>query len=68
MSISQAVSMGIGPLAALGEDQLKELAPHGAARSYPKHAVIITEGDETDSLYVLIAGRVKVFVSDEDGK
>jgi CRP/FNR family transcriptional regulator, cyclic AMP receptor protein len=68
MSQSQAVSMGIGPLAAMGETALKELAPHGAARSYPKNAVIINEGDETDSLYVLLSGRVKVFVSDEDGK
>src|SRR5262249_12440147 len=53
MSLSHAVSMGIGPLAALGEDALKELAPHGTARAYPKNAVIINEGDETDSLYVL---------------
>ena len=68
MSLSQAVSMGIGPLATLGEDALKDLAPHGSARSYPKNAVIINEGDETDSLYVLLAGRVKVYVSDEDGK
>jgi len=68
MSQSQAVSMGIGPLAAMGETALKELAPHGGARSYPKNAVIINEGDETDSLYVLLSGRVKVFVSDEDGK
>jgi CRP/FNR family transcriptional regulator, cyclic AMP receptor protein len=68
MSVSHAVSMGIGPLATLDEKALRELAPHGAARSYPKNAVIINEGDETDSLYVLLSGRVKVFVSDEDGK
>jgi CRP/FNR family transcriptional regulator, cyclic AMP receptor protein len=66
--MSQAVSMGIGPLAALDEKALHELAPHGGVRSFPKNAVIINEGDETDSLYVLLAGRIKVFVSDEDGK
>src|SRR5689334_15186683 len=55
MSQSQAVSMGIGPLATLGEEALKELAPHGSARAYPKNAVIINEGDETDSLYILLA-------------
>jgi CRP/FNR family cyclic AMP-dependent transcriptional regulator len=65
---SQYVSQGIGPLARLGESELRELAPHGAVRAYPKNAVIINEGDETDSLYVLLSGRVKVFVSDEDGK
>jgi CRP/FNR family cyclic AMP-dependent transcriptional regulator len=68
MTESHALSQGIGPLANLDEKALKELAPHGVARSYPKNAVIINEGDETDSLYVLLSGRVKVFVSDEDGK
>ena len=65
---SQLLSQGIGPLANLDEKALRELAPHGAARSFPKNAVIISEGDETDSLYVLLSGRVKVYVSDEDGK
>ena len=68
MSMSHAVSMGIGPLAALDENALKELAPHGTARTFAKNAVIINEGDETDSLYILLSGRIKVFVSDEDGK
>jgi CRP/FNR family cyclic AMP-dependent transcriptional regulator len=58
----------IGPLASLSESELHELAPHGAARSYPKNVVVINEGDETDSLYVLLSGRVKVFVSEEDGR
>jgi CRP/FNR family transcriptional regulator, cyclic AMP receptor protein len=65
---SQYVSQGIGPLARLGEGELRELAPHGAVRAYPKNALIINEGDETDSLYVLLSGRVKVYVSSEDGK
>jgi len=68
MTESHALSQGIGPLANLDENALKELAPHGVARSFPKNAVIINEGDETDSLYVLLSGRIKVFVSDEDGK
>ena len=68
MSDSHALSQGIGPLASLDENALRQLAPHGVPRSFPKNAVIINEGDETDSLYVLLAGRVKVFVSDEEGK
>ncbi len=68
MSMSQSISQSIGPLASLDENTLRELAPHGAARSFPKNSVIINEGDETDSLYILLAGRVKVFVSEEDGR
>jgi len=67
-TMSQTISQSIGPLASLDESALRELAPHGVARSFPKNSVIINEGDETDSLYILLAGRVKVFVSEEDGR
>jgi CRP/FNR family cyclic AMP-dependent transcriptional regulator len=66
--MSQTISQSIGPLANLDESALRALAPRGAARSFPKNAVIINEGDETDSLYILLSGRVKVFVSEEDGR
>ena len=52
----------------LNEDELKALSGQGVVKSFPRNAVIVNEGDETDSLYVVIAGRVKFFVSDEDGK
>src|SRR6266849_6017587 len=66
--MSQTISQSIGPLASLDESALRALAPHGAARSFPKNAVVINEGDETDSLYILLSGRAKVFVSEEDGR
>jgi CRP/FNR family cyclic AMP-dependent transcriptional regulator len=50
------------------DDIVRTLVAHGVARSYPKHAVIITEGDPSDSLYVILSGRVKVYLSDESGK
>src|SRR5258706_10705298 len=49
----------IGPLASFGESALRELAPRGAARSFPKNAVVINEGDQTDSLYILLSGDRK---------
>jgi CRP/FNR family cyclic AMP-dependent transcriptional regulator len=51
----------------LNEDELLALSAQGIVKSFPKNAVIVSEGDETDSLYIVIAGRVKVFVSDQDG-
>lgn len=48
--------------------ELRALSDQGAVRSFQKHAVIVSEGDETDSLYVILSGRVKVFVADESGK
>ncbi len=52
----------------LTEAELRALSRQGAVRSFPKQAVIVSEGDETDSLYVILSGRVKVFVADESGK
>jgi CRP/FNR family cyclic AMP-dependent transcriptional regulator len=47
---------------------LEELGGLAAARLFPKNAVIVSEGDDSGSLYVLLAGRVKVFLSDENGR
>ena len=47
---------------------VRALTEHGVVRSYPKNAIIITEGDPSDSLYVILSGRVKVYLSDESGK
>ncbi|MEM7194991.1 MAG: Crp/Fnr family transcriptional regulator [Pseudomonadota bacterium] len=39
-----------------------------ATITLPKDRVIITEGDSTDGLYIIVRGRVKIYVSDESGK
>lgn len=56
------------PLGHLDEASLREIAPHGAMRTFQRHSVIVNEGDETDSLYVLLSGRAKVFITGEDGR
>jgi CRP/FNR family cyclic AMP-dependent transcriptional regulator len=47
---------------------LARLAQRGSVRSYPRHAVLINEGDDTNSLFVIVAGRVRVYLSDSDGR
>lgn len=37
-------------------------------RTYPKQTIILSEGDNSDSLYVILSGRVKVYLNDENGK
>ncbi len=37
-------------------------------KSYPKSAVVLTEGEMGDSLYMIQSGKVKVFIGDEDGR
>lgn len=46
---------------------VRELASLGRVRTYPKNSVFITEGDSSDSLFVVLKGKVKVFVSDNEG-
>jgi CRP/FNR family cyclic AMP-dependent transcriptional regulator len=50
------------------ESDLRSLAERTVTRSYPKQAIIVSEGDESDSLYMILAGRVKIYLSDETGK
>jgi CRP/FNR family cyclic AMP-dependent transcriptional regulator len=55
-------------LAALPEGAIRQLAAHGEIRSFRKNAVVINEGEVGDSLYVILAGRVNVFVADGEGR
>ena len=52
----------------LSQDNLDRLLARAVARTYPKNAVIIHEGDESNSLFVIVAGRVKVYLTDASGK
>jgi CRP/FNR family cyclic AMP-dependent transcriptional regulator len=47
---------------------LKDFAQRAVARTFPKNTIVVTEGDRTDSLYIIVSGRVKIYVSDEKGK
>ena len=63
--------MGTSPSRAvftLSEAELQAIRGHGVARSYPKGAVVVTEGDTTDALFVILEGRVKVYATDEQGR
>jgi CRP/FNR family transcriptional regulator, cyclic AMP receptor protein len=48
--------------------ELDALAAHTATKGFPKNAIIINEGDATDALYVILVGRVKVFLLGENGR
>jgi CRP/FNR family transcriptional regulator, cyclic AMP receptor protein len=52
----------------LDEGLLREIARRGGVRSYPINAVLINEGDATDSLFILLSGRVKVYSTNAEGK
>ncbi len=47
---------------------LQAIAERGGVRSYPPQAVLVSEDDRSDALYVILSGRVKVYGSDEEGR
>jgi CRP/FNR family cyclic AMP-dependent transcriptional regulator len=58
----------VDPLAPLTEATLRSIAATGVVRSYPRNTVLINEGDQGDSLFIVLSGKVKVFASNAAGK
>jgi CRP/FNR family cyclic AMP-dependent transcriptional regulator len=56
------------PSATLAPETLQAIAASGVVRQFPKNTVLINEGDQNDSLYILLTGKVKVFASNRAGK
>jgi CRP/FNR family transcriptional regulator, cyclic AMP receptor protein len=53
---------------AIADPLVRELAQRGQLRSIARNTVFINEGDQGDSLFVILAGRVKVYVADAEGR
>ncbi|HEY9065179.1 MAG TPA: Crp/Fnr family transcriptional regulator [Burkholderiaceae bacterium] len=47
---------------------LDAISPRGTTRTFAANAILINEGDTTDSLYIVLAGRVKVYASSDEGR
>ncbi|MBA2690279.1 MAG: cyclic nucleotide-binding domain-containing protein [Burkholderiales bacterium] len=52
----------------LGDAELAQISAEANLKQFPKNKVILSEGEKSDSLYTIVAGKVKVLISDEDGK
>ncbi|HJY77029.1 MAG TPA: Crp/Fnr family transcriptional regulator [Burkholderiales bacterium] len=52
----------------LSDAELKALSQRAIMRAFAKNAVVVSEGDRADSLYIVLSGRVRVYVSDDQGK
>ncbi|MFT3804186.1 MAG: Crp/Fnr family transcriptional regulator [Burkholderiaceae bacterium] len=52
----------------LSEGQLDQLAAGSVRKNYPRGRTIVSEGEPSQSLYILLSGRAKVQRSDSEGK
>ncbi len=52
----------------LSEAEVNAIARRAVTRAFPKNTIVFSEGDRTDTLHIVVSGRVKIYVSDEKGK
>ena len=50
------------------EHLIEALSQLSVRHSYPKNTMLFMEGDESSQLFIIESGKVKVFVTSEDGK
>jgi len=52
----------------LSPEALAKIESRVVARNYPRNAVVISEGDEATSMFIIVSGSVKVYHTEADGK
>ena len=64
------MSASATPLTAadLSDELLRAMAARGNVRQFGAQTVLFSEGDPSDAIYILLAGRVKVYGADEQGR
>src|SRR3989440_2516528 len=67
-TVSTAVLKAVPLFSSFPEDQLRMLASVVTRRSVTRSTTIMAGGDATDSLYIVLSGRLKVMMSDAEGK
>ena len=53
---------------ALRDSELNEVAPLFIVRSYPKNAIVVSEGEFASALFFIVSGRTRHFWRDERGQ
>ena len=52
----------------LDKNDVDTILAHVNCRNFPKKTQIVTEGDDSHSLYFVLSGRVRIYLDDENGK
>jgi CRP/FNR family cyclic AMP-dependent transcriptional regulator len=67
-TVSTTVLKSVPLFASFPDEQLRLLVGVVTRRSAPRGSVIMAAGDQIDSLYIVISGRLKVMMGDAEGK
>ncbi|HET7730872.1 MAG TPA: Crp/Fnr family transcriptional regulator [Usitatibacter sp.] len=52
----------------LSAEELEQMSQHATQRRVKPRTVLMSEGEKTDALYIIIEGKVRAFVSNADGR
>ncbi len=52
----------------LSDDELSLLEKSANKKTFPRNTILVSEGDTTDSLYIICSGKVKVIINDDEGR
>jgi len=66
--VSTAVLRAVPLFVSFSDEQLRTVVTMVTRRSAPRNSTIMAAGDLTDSLYIVLSGRLKVMMSDADGR
>src|ERR1700741_1114886 len=66
-ALNPQILKGVPLFSSFTDSQLGQLLSCVQHRSYPRNAFILRAGEETDALYIILSGRVKVLIPDEEG-
>lgn len=64
----QAEFRKIPLFAGVEEEALRALSARTVVKAVPANTVIFSEGDSPEALYVVISGKVRIYLNDERGK
>jgi CRP/FNR family cyclic AMP-dependent transcriptional regulator len=52
----------------MDDADIESVVSQTVTRQFPKNTVIVSQGDDTDSFYVIVQGKVDVFLHNDKGK
>src|SRR5215210_4651800 len=67
VALNPSVLKNVPLFSSFSDQQLALLLPAVQHRRFPRGSYVIRAGEETDALYIILAGKAKVLIPDDDG-
>lgn len=67
-TLNPLVLKSIPLFSSFSDAQLSSLLSYAQHKKYPRGTYIVRAGEDTDALYIILSGKVKVLIPNEDGR